>query len=197
MSGMEPLIAFSLACNVMQVISFGHDTVSACKLVYQSGSPLSHSSLDEATRLLTELLSSLTHELKKLPMPLNRGDMLLADVARKCTEAMRDLRDEVNFLTENRKDILSVLRVATKAAWRKRRLERLEKNLGDWRQIMETSILAQLSLKAQTSAIEQQEGFDRLDVGRSSRFVSVYRASFQTIIGGSVCSRRYFTGDNG
>ncbi|KAJ0116934.1 hypothetical protein J7T55_003348 [Diaporthe amygdali] len=39
MSGMEPLVALSLACNVLQLVEVGQQTINLIKVVYRGGSP--------------------------------------------------------------------------------------------------------------------------------------------------------------
>lgn len=58
---MDPLTAFGLTCNVIQVLSFGHEALSLCRRVCRDGSPepnLSHNSA-QLQSLSKKLLESI------------------------------------------------------------------------------------------------------------------------------------------
>lgn len=57
MSGLEPLAIFGLACNVIQAITFGRETISICKKIYENGS--SDGSLAETATQMREATTSL------------------------------------------------------------------------------------------------------------------------------------------
>jgi len=161
---MEPLITLGLACNVMQVISFGHEAVSMCQRVHQSGSPLYDNNFEKVTKQLAELSANLAGDLTKQSQPLNRGDKALVDIANDCTKAVTDILDELGFLKGKQNDLRDALKIAIKTAWRKKRLTRLEKNLAEWQKTMETGILVRLSQKVQSLEVEQTEDFQSLNV---------------------------------
>ncbi|RYP07349.1 hypothetical protein DL764_002565 [Monosporascus ibericus] len=140
MSGLE---ALSLACNIMTVISFGRETVSICKAVYQGRSP------DDQLIDIATSLAATSDELQNENRAMNPKpghERLLVDIASKCNVTARALDDEVKFLMVNYKkgSLKETLRVAVKANWRKSRLERLEKSLHDYQCAMETQLLASI-----------------------------------------------------
>ncbi|KAJ4168988.1 hypothetical protein NW754_010920 [Fusarium falciforme] len=53
MSGMEPLAALGLACNIMQLLSFGGEAISLCRKVYKTG----EIDLVDPTKLKSEILA--------------------------------------------------------------------------------------------------------------------------------------------
>lgn len=57
---------------------------------------------------------------------------------------MADLKDEIAFLLgqNNKGNLRATVRVAVKANWRTRRLKRLEKDLADSEQVMQSALLA-------------------------------------------------------
>lgn len=134
---MESVAALSLACNIMQLISFSHGAISMCKQVYTSGSPFGNTGLDETAQTLAEQSVYLAGELRGQPPPLSNPDKLLANIADKCASAVRDLREEVMFLTQSQKDLRAAIAAVAKTAWRKRRLQRLEKSMNDWQKTSE------------------------------------------------------------
>ncbi|KAM7184054.1 hypothetical protein V8F20_012378 [Naviculisporaceae sp. PSN 640] len=161
---MEPLAGLAVACNVMEVISFGLETVSLCKRVYERGHPepelVSHSSsLHElATALCNELGSS-----QKITRGLKKDDKALLEIAARCADAANALKDEADFLApRNPKQLSHVIKAAAKTVWRKRRLERLEKDLSRFQGVMETHLLASICTRAEALARQNTEGFTSL-----------------------------------
>lgn len=133
---MEALAIFGIACNVMQTINFAHETISIVKRIHQSGSP--EQGLVEIGQHLSEAAGNLHQELSKRPKPLNRPEHDLIETARKCMVAAKELKKEVDYLSisDNRKGFRAFTAVASKAIWRKRRLQRLKKALVNYQKII-------------------------------------------------------------
>jgi len=60
---MDPLTAFGLTCNIIQVLSFGHEVLSLCRRICRDGSPepnLSHNSahLNSLSKKLLESINA-------------------------------------------------------------------------------------------------------------------------------------------
>lgn len=97
MSGLEGL---SLACNVMQLIDFGQQTVSMCRSIYDSGKfepelETQASSLQDASSGVVTLLRS-----KKVATAKTIGaERRLLDLAPKCIQHEKDLQEEIAYLT--------------------------------------------------------------------------------------------------
>ncbi|KAK0723456.1 hypothetical protein B0T26DRAFT_750728 [Lasiosphaeria miniovina] len=79
MSSLEPLAAYGLTCNVMQVISFASETAPVCKVIFETGTL--DPSLVKRTAGLSEALTSLGDLLDSAPKPMNSDDQKLLDVA--------------------------------------------------------------------------------------------------------------------
>jgi len=160
---MEALAVFGIACNVIQVINFAHETTSLCKRVYQTGSL--DCNLAENGLRLGELSRALAEQLSTHSQPLTRSDKALLDIANKCTEAARNLCDEVAFLSlpKDKPSLRAVVANTAKTAWRKRRLERLEKNMVNYQKTMEMGVLLRVKMKMDALQLQQQEDFDKLD----------------------------------
>ncbi|KAK3358271.1 hypothetical protein B0T24DRAFT_609923 [Lasiosphaeria ovina] len=158
---MEPLATLSVACNVMQVISFGLEAVSLCKRVYERGHPepelVSHSSS------LHELATALFHELgscQKMAAGWKKDDKALLAIAARCADAANALKEEADFLApRDPKQLSHVIKAAAKTVWRKRRLERLEKELSRSQGVMETYLLATICTRAEALARQDAKGF--------------------------------------
>lgn len=141
MSGLEPIAALGLACNILQLVELGKKTIDSIKIVYQGGKP------DEVLAKSAFALEELAEEVKKHSQPVRKKyeDILLKSAAT-CSTAASDLGEEVRFLSENARkgSLLSALKVTARVAWRQRRLERLKRNLELEEQRLQTSLLAQV-----------------------------------------------------
>lgn len=144
MSGLEALAALGLACNIFQVISFGHESISLLKKVYQDGT------LDTPDSFHAEKLGEIAKDIQKVdvPEPVSKEDQQLLDVANKCREVATALQKEIAFLDDRAQKGSQHLRNAIKAAvkkgLRKRRLEKLEHELDEYETLMQSSILAKV-----------------------------------------------------
>ena len=161
MSGLEPLAALGLACSIMQTVSFGCETVSLCKRVYQSGA--AEPGLAAVSARLAGLSQDLDLDLGGAGRPLRKADQELVDLAKKCAAAANDLREETDFLVAHRAGLRAALGVVAKTAWRRRRLDRLEKTLVDAQRVMETAVLLRLSAKTDALQSQHDEAFAVLD----------------------------------
>lgn len=141
MSGLESIAALGLACNILQIVELGCQTVERIKTIYQGRK------LDEEICNNAAALGSLTDEMKKHSQPSTKKlDKILLDAADKCSKAAQDLGEEIRFLVSTAKQgsLTSALKIASKVTWRQRRLERLKRNLEQVERLMKTSLLAQI-----------------------------------------------------
>lgn len=144
MSGLEPLAALGLACNIFQLIEVGRDTIKLAKGIYQSSTP----SIDKALEENAILLDNISREVKSIPRPTrpSKLEQQLLVSAERCSSAARDLEEEVRFLLGNAKQnkLASTLKAVAKTTWRKRRLDRLKETLERAENRMSTTLLAQI-----------------------------------------------------
>lgn len=140
MTGLETL---AVVCSIFQVISFGRETISLCKKVYRTGSSVDPELAENAVFL--DRISSQIHEPDTANVP-SRDDQQLYDILKKCQAASRDLQEEVGFITGHAKkgSLASSLKIAAKTNWRKRRLETLERKLGDIQKLVEAGLLVRI-----------------------------------------------------
>ncbi|KAI6361175.1 hypothetical protein MCOR25_006546 [Pyricularia grisea] len=151
---MEALAALGLACNIFQVVSFGRETIQVAKEVYRSGrlDPHLTNGADALNKVISELQASLqptaatTNRTPSQGLQLSNLDKQLVELAKKCQGAGRDLCEEVSFLNSHgtKASLIATIKTATKANWRKRRLETLERKLGDAERLMQTGLLAKI-----------------------------------------------------
>lgn len=142
MSGLEPVAALGLACNVLQLVEVGHRTINLIKTVYHSGSP--DDTLDENAAILENILDEL--KICKPPAQCPKHEQQLLDAADRCSTAARDLREEIQFLVGNARQgsLASTLKIVAKTNWRRHRLERLKKILDCTEKLMQTGLLARI-----------------------------------------------------
>lgn len=144
MSGLEPLAALGLACNVFQLIEVGCSTVKLAKSIYQSSSP----AVDQVLQDNAVVLGAISGEVRaaQRPASLSKLDKQLVTTADKCSSAARDLQEEVRFLLGNAKknQLAATLKVVAKTTWRRRRLDRLKESLDNAEKLMTKTLLAQI-----------------------------------------------------
>lgn len=141
MSGLEPVAALGLVCNILQLVDLGRKTVDCIKTVYQEGE------LDKSLEQNAVVLEKLTKEVKKDSRPGNRKyEAVLLQSAASCSTAARDLQEELRFLFGNAKrgNFASAVKIAATVKWRQRRLERLGRNLDTEEKRLQTGLLAQV-----------------------------------------------------
>jgi len=145
MSGLETLAIFGLACNVMQAISFGHETISTCKRIYKNGSP--DHSLAETTTQMRGASTALQKSLHEHPRPLTEDEAELVKLARDCFDVSSILSNEVAKISDMQPakgKILSAVGQTAKRIWKKSKIDRLEKDLNRFQLILETRLLVRL-----------------------------------------------------
>jgi hypothetical protein len=186
MSGLEPVAALGLACNILQIIGVARETVRVAKQVYQNGE-LDPALTDHATRLgdISKRVRSMTtapttttatargaaQHAAAQPKPKSR-DIQLLELANRCLSTARDLREEVNFLVGSltASKLADALKIAAKTTWRKKRLDRLNNDLRDAERLLQTGLLSRIYERT-----EKTDGaLEKLDADLRS-FVDEYR----------------------
>ncbi|KAK1753298.1 hypothetical protein QBC47DRAFT_55117 [Echria macrotheca] len=144
MSGLEPLAALGLACNVIQLIESAGKTVSICKSIFQTGSL--DPSLGRSTAHLTTAFDQLNQSLTAAPGPKNPDEAALLEVARDCSAAALNLKTEVAKISDeaSKGKYSSAIRGALKTMVRKSKIEKLEKSLAAHQKALETHLLVRI-----------------------------------------------------
>lgn len=146
MSGLEGLAALGLASNIFQVVSFGCSTIKLIKHVYQNGP------LDDAVYGNAAELRIIANGFREGPprgvstKSLSQQDKNLLRISEKCYAVARDLQEEINFIGghSKRRSLSATVKVAAKANWRKRRLDRMEADLQRAESTLQTGLLDQI-----------------------------------------------------
>jgi hypothetical protein len=142
---MDPVSALGLACNVMQIISFCHETITLCKRLHRDGS--SDPNLDHVTSHLSRLSNNLRDSIDaaKQGVPLKQQEKELQSIANECYKASTALQLELakvaNVSVGSHR---SAIKATLKTVWRKSNLEKLEKTMNTNQRLLESKLLEQL-----------------------------------------------------
>lgn len=140
MSGLEPLAALGLVCNILQVIEVGSQAYELIKFVYHRGS------IDDSLNQKAVILGNVMEDIKPVNRPAKKHEQQLVETAERCARAARQVREEIIHLVGNAKKgrLSFALKVAFKTLWRKPRLERLKNELDEADKLMQTGLLVQI-----------------------------------------------------
>lgn len=141
---MDPLTAVGIACNVMQVISFSRELISVAHHVYDKGA-INESTMDKATHLKA-LAASIDIDTRNLGCPRSASDKEIIQIAKKCHEASEELQKMVLDMgsSSGKGNIANAARISIKTMWRSSRLQKLEHNLTQWQQTLDSGLLTRL-----------------------------------------------------
>ncbi|UNI23438.1 hypothetical protein JDV02_009255 [Purpureocillium takamizusanense] len=160
---MEALVAFGLACNVMQVINFAHEAVKVGKTIYETGSL--DPDLAATTGSLTNSFEDLKTALEKAPKPLSKDDRELLDIAQTSLDTATALKAELDKIAELLPEgkAAAAFRAWLRAALGgKRRVEKLDKFMRSHQAVLETRLLVRLCTKADAILLQNDEHFSGL-----------------------------------
>lgn len=160
---MEPVAAFSLACGIIQVVSFSKDLVHICKALYNQGSLTEHADILASAEHLKSLQSKLEgqrliEEVSANPQPI---DAELLELAQKCSQTAQKLIDEIGQLKAPRRR--DVLKKVVKIRFRQRVLEKLQAQMETYRRTLDTSLIIDLRGRMASVLTEQTNAFQKLD----------------------------------
>jgi ribosome-binding ATPase YchF (GTP1/OBG family) len=136
---LDPLTCLSIACSVMQMISFSHEVTSIVKRIKKDGTAdpqlREHAdNLSKSSEGLEQYLQSC--DLKHLPK--NQAD--LRETASKCLETSKEIQSKMYKIDSSR----GVVFRALKLKWRKGDFEKLEQDMRTYQDTMQTRILVHL-----------------------------------------------------
>jgi ribosome-binding ATPase YchF (GTP1/OBG family) len=137
---LDPLTCLSIACSVMQIISFSHEVTSIVKRIKKDGT--ADPELREHADNLSKSSDGLEQYLKSCDLkhlPKNQAE--LREIASKCLETSKDIQSKMDKIDSSRGGL--VLR-ALKLKWRKGDFEKLEQDMGKHQDTMQTHILVHL-----------------------------------------------------
>lgn len=140
MTGLDPITALGLACNILQIVELGCRTIEHIKTVYHGGYP------NEELKENAVALGRLTDEVKTNIQPWGKGrDRILIESADKCSRAAQQITKEVLSLgTPKPANFWYAVKVAITTTWRRRHLDKLKERLDQAEKLMRSGLLAQL-----------------------------------------------------
>ncbi|KAI1455212.1 hypothetical protein F4805DRAFT_285719 [Annulohypoxylon moriforme] len=158
MSGLE---ALSIACNIMQVFSFAHETISFCRAVYQGDSITEYD--DHNVQSLLSLSDQLQNNYQGFK-PQTSDEKKLEEIAKKCNIAARALKEEMGFIRSQkaRGNLAQTLTITVKIQWRRCRLEILGRSLRTHQRTMESYLLARVCKQSDAIELRQRQGYEKL-----------------------------------
>src|ERR1700761_5379492 len=96
---MEAIAAFSLTCNVAQVVDFALKVSSKCKEIARTGSTVEVQDYRNTSKQLANLTESLNASVNSAPKPLTKDDRGLLDLSKKCSQAASELEVRLEELS--------------------------------------------------------------------------------------------------
>lgn len=135
---MDPLIAFSLVCGIIQVIDFSTKVVKKCHELYRDGISSEDHEIEDMARHLTDLG-------KNLDLPNQDDNDELIELAAKCSRTAQELiaelrKRQAHGLHRKREAIKKTFQ----CMWRGNRIELIQKRLNEYRKLLDSRILVAL-----------------------------------------------------
>ncbi|RBA19195.1 hypothetical protein FPRO05_10124 [Fusarium proliferatum] len=162
MSGLEPLAALGLVCNVLQLVEVGLKTATLCKNAYRTGEPDPELSVHAQT--LAETASNLTQSLENSQQPLNHDDSRLLTLAQNCRDAEEEWRKKTpaRFLSQQRPRKRARLGAALQGIVTKPEIDRLESQLQKAKESLEADLLVGVFKRLDISQVQTDDLQDKL-----------------------------------
>ncbi|KAG7006662.1 protein BRE4 [Physcia stellaris] len=169
---MDPLSAFSLTCNIIQVVDFGSKALVMCKELYDHGILSEYQDLEETAKHLFNLQRSLGLPGGNTPSSLGSAqilpqqDDLLMKVAKQCSETAEQLVKklrEFSVAGPHHKKRQAISK-AFKAIWRGGDIKQLQRQLDAHQKALDTRILIDLRHRQDLTSLQQRQDFQTIDL---------------------------------
>jgi hypothetical protein len=141
---MEALAAFSIACNVIQVVDFSLELFRDGKQITHSGSTAKLDDLSLVSKQLEDLCQDLDMSLQTAPRPISKDNDHLLQVAQGCSRAAHDLQKKLGEIMMNKKGERGKLDIMRKMVTSSKTVAALYNQLRDYEKLLNTQILVQL-----------------------------------------------------
>ena len=145
---MDPLTRVGLAACIIQLVTFGIQTVKTCQQVYDKGSVSELSNLDDISGHLARLSDSLQQSLQssvKGSQALSGDEKDLVDLGRKCQDCADKLQQKLRQLqTERRASVLVAVKQGVRTILKRSSIDKIQKELQAYQSTLETSLLFRL-----------------------------------------------------
>ena len=142
---MEAIATLSIACNVLQLLDHGFKSVSLCKQIYAQGSADRFPDLQEYSTQLANAAEQLQNSVDMSANPIRKEQQELWNIAQKCVEIARQLRQVMEELsTQEKRKALQAVQLAFKTMRRKSTLAGLEATLSRYQTVLHTRLLVEI-----------------------------------------------------
>jgi pyruvate/oxaloacetate carboxyltransferase len=137
----EALAALAIACNVIQVISFCHETVDLAIKIHKQGT--ADVGLLQSTKRIEALSQQLDLSIQstQIGTGLSPAQKELSDIAKDCSSTAKQLSVELDKISKSRGG--TVFKTA-RTLLKKSKLEKLESTMQQHRQVLDSRLLVQL-----------------------------------------------------
>ena len=148
---MDPVCTLSLACNVIQVVSFGIKLVTSCQEIYVSGSLSSNAEIEYFAAGLQRISDELvTGTAANSPI-----DKDFRDLAIKCSATSRELLSKLDGIKmKSQKGKCKAIGGAIRAIIEKRAINHIQKQLDMYQKALETKMLKRLCDKFNLASLQ-------------------------------------------
>ncbi|KAJ5263193.1 hypothetical protein N7478_010798 [Penicillium angulare] len=139
MSGLE---AFSLACNIMTVITFALDTAKVCRTIRETGS--SDKYLQENTDDIERTLNDVHRLLQQQPTAPTKAEINLRNLATKCMKYNEDIQKELKYISPKDSTRRAAINSTFKTIKRRSHIEELKSHLEAAQKTMDSALSVQI-----------------------------------------------------
>lgn len=184
MSGLEPLAALALVCNIVQLVEVGLKTATLCKNAYRTGEP--DPELSVYAQNLAVTASSLTQSLEHSQQPLNLDDLRLLTLARDCRDAEAEWRKKTpaRFLSQQQPRRRDRFGAVFRGIINKPEIDRLESQLQKTKESLGTDLLTGVFKRLEISKVQTDDLRETLQ--NLLRAASASEAELHNLIQGQV-----------
>ncbi|QGI78447.1 hypothetical protein CEK25_005176 [Fusarium fujikuroi] len=157
MSGLEPLVALGLVCNIVQLVEVGLKTATLCKNAYRTGDP--DPELSVYAQNLAVTASSLSQSLEHSQQPLNLDDSRLLTLARDCCDAEAEWRKKTpaRFLSQQQPRRRDRFGAVLRGFINKPEIDRLESQLQKTKESLGTDLLTGVFKRLEISKVQTDD----------------------------------------
>ena len=145
---MDPITGIGLAASVIQLVTFGISAAKTCREIYEQGVSGDHSQVDYVASHLASLTVSIQQSLQNpttQALRLSKEERELVDLSWQCQNCAQQLQHEIQKLqTKPRTSIVPAASKAARALWKKNSIEKIQKQLENYRSTLEISLLSRL-----------------------------------------------------
>ncbi|RKL23583.1 hypothetical protein BFJ72_g14445 [Fusarium proliferatum] len=161
MSGLEPLAALGLVCNIVQLVEVGLKTATLCKNAYRTGEP--DPELSVYAQNLAVTAATLSQSLQHSQQPLDLSDSRLLTLARNCRDAEAEWRNKTpaRFLSQQQPRKRDRLGAVFRGIINKPEIDRLESQLQKAKDSLETDLLVRIFKSLDVSKVQANDLQDK------------------------------------